>query len=70
MKASNVREVAKQTSFDEILRPGKTSKQLKLKTRKKRNSFSRYSLDEKFEEKPLYKAEVIIDKFLNGQSDA
>ncbi len=65
MKASTVRQMARQTSYDEILRPAEEKKPISLKSRKKRTAFSRYSLESKFEEKPLYKAEIIIDKFLN-----
>lgn len=64
MKAAAVSKISSISKNDEILTSSEGKKVITLTSRTK-TSASRYSLDPQFEDKPLYKAELIIDRFLN-----
>ncbi len=67
MKASTVKKLTSLTNGDEILTASEGKKGITLNARTKKTSVSRYSLEPEFDEKPLYKAELIIDRFLNDR---
>lgn len=63
MKASCMKILAQGTSYDEII-DGEQKKRPTIKARRKGDA-SRHSLDQKLNERPLYKGEILTDKFLN-----
>lgn len=67
MKASTVTKLTNLPAGDELLTSSEAKKVITLTARSKKHSASRYSLEPEFDDKPLYKAEQIIDRFLNDR---
>lgn len=64
MKAAVVSKLSSLVKADEMLTSSESKKVITL-TGKTKANVSRYSLEPDFDDKPLYKAEVIINRFLN-----
>lgn len=66
MKFKKIDEEKRVSAYSDILRSTKKASPLTLKAKRKDGSRSRFYLDKNMENKPMYKGELIIDRFLNN----